>query len=106
MRSRGPFVLLFGIMADKHIEEVTRILFPLADTIVITRAKDARAAKPAEIARRAGELASGARRRSNPRQALALARSLAKPEQPVVVAGSLYLVGEVLRMIGRSTASP
>ena len=102
LRPRGPVVLLFGIMGDKDIPEVTRVLFPLAESIVVTRARDERAARPAEIVRRAGALASHARRQSNPRKALALARSLARPGQPVVVAGSLYLVGEVLRIVSGS----
>ena len=38
--------------------------------------------------------------RAAPRSALALARRLAGPRRPVVVAGSLFLVGDVLRLVG------
>jgi dihydrofolate synthase/folylpolyglutamate synthase len=99
LTTRGPFVLLFGMMADKDIEAVTRTLFPLARAVVVTRARDARAATPAEIVRRAGNAAAGIVRQSNPRHALAKARALARPGEVVVVAGSLYLVGEVLRLL-------
>ncbi len=101
LRGLGPFVLLFGIMTDKDVEEVTRALFPLARQVVLTRCRVERAATTAEIARRAGALAEGARRQASVRQALSLARGLAQPGEPVVVAGSLYLVGEVLRILRR-----
>jgi dihydrofolate synthase / folylpolyglutamate synthase len=94
-----PFVLLFGVMADKDVETMTRVLFPLARAVVLTRAPSDRAAAPEEIARRAGAVARGAKREENPRRALAIARRLAPPGGQVVVAGSLYLVGEVTRLL-------
>ena len=100
LRPLGSFVLLFGIMADKNVEEVTRLLFPLARRIVLTRSRAGRAAPTIEIVERSGDLATSARRQAQPRKALALARSLARPGEPVVVAGSLYLVGEVKRILG------
>ena len=63
-----------------------------------------RAASPAALARRAGRLARGAHREPSVARALALARRLARAHGPgteVVVAGSLYLVGAVLALLGR-----
>ena len=94
-----PFVLVFGVMADKDVEVMTRILFPLAQSVVLTRAPTERAAAPEEIARRAGEAARRAKMEANPRRALALARRLAPAGGQVVVAGSLYLVGEITRIL-------
>jgi dihydrofolate synthase/folylpolyglutamate synthase len=94
-----PFVLLFGAMADKDVEAMSRILFPLAREVVLTQAPIDRAATPEEIARRAGPAAGGAKRQADPRRALALARRLAPPSGQVVVAGSLYLVGEITRIL-------
>jgi dihydrofolate synthase/folylpolyglutamate synthase len=101
LRTLGPFVLLFGVMADKHVEELAQILFPLAREVVLTRPRIARAASPAEIAARAGSVAAGAHQESDPRAALALARRLAPRGHPVVVAGSLYLVGEAMKVLRR-----
>ena len=102
LRGRPPFVLLFGVMADKDVPALARRLFPLAAEVVLTRPRVGRAMSPATIARRAGRHARGARRVADPRAALALAcrraRALA-PAAPVVVAGSLYLVGEVLALL-------
>jgi dihydrofolate synthase / folylpolyglutamate synthase len=94
-----PFTLVFGAMVDKDIEAIGRILFPLADAIVLTQPREGRAAGPAEIARRTAPFSRGAHREAQPGRALALARRLLPPDRPVVVAGSLYLVGDVLRLV-------
>jgi dihydrofolate synthase/folylpolyglutamate synthase len=98
LRTRGPFVLLFGVMADKDVAELARTLFPLARAVVLTQPRGARAASPEEIARRAGAWGARAHREAVPGRALRLARRLARGA-PVVVAGSLFLVGEVIAIL-------
>jgi dihydrofolate synthase/folylpolyglutamate synthase len=105
LRPLRPFVLLFGVMADKDVAELARILFPLAEAVVLTRPRVRRAATPEAIAERAGELGGRAHREADPRRALALARRLAPRGRPVVVAGSLYLVGEVKEILTTSSSS-
>jgi dihydrofolate synthase/folylpolyglutamate synthase len=100
LKGQGPFSLLFGVMADKNVEEMARILFPSAHAIVLTRAPSKRGAEPGAIARAAGALARSARLEADAASALALAKRLAPSGGPVVVAGSLYLVGEVLKLRG------
>jgi dihydrofolate synthase/folylpolyglutamate synthase len=99
LRTRGPFVLVFAAMADKDIRAMGRTLFPLAKEVVLTQVRGARAASPAEIVRRVGAPAHGARAESSVRAALARARRLAGRDGLVVAAGSLYLAGEVLRSV-------
>jgi dihydrofolate synthase/folylpolyglutamate synthase len=101
LRSRGPFVLLFGVMADKNVAELARILFPLAREVVLTRPRVGRAASPDEIAARAGAGGRRAHRVPESARALDLARRLAGDKTPVVVAGSLFLVGEVIELLRR-----
>jgi dihydrofolate synthase/folylpolyglutamate synthase len=105
LAGQPPFVLLFGAMADKDIESMAQILFPLARAVVLTRPPMDRAATPEDIARRAGAAAAGARREPDPRRALALARRLAPPAGQVVVAGSLYLVGAVTSIVKKPRRS-
>ena len=95
LRGIGPFVLVFGAMRDKDIGGMAGALFPAARAVVLTRPRVERAATPAQIAERAGRLADGARREDAPRRALAWARRQARPDATVVVAGSLFLVGEL-----------
>lgn len=92
-----PFVLVFGAMADKDVSAVGRQLFPLAQAVVVTRAPGERAAAPVDIVARVGSVGPPVRREPNVARALDLAARLAGPGGLVVVAGSLYLVGEVLR---------
>src|SRR5262245_61372150 len=98
LEGRGPFVLLFGAMADKDVRGMARELFPRAAAVVLTRPPGRRAASPRAIRRRAPRMGRLLHDVAAPRRALALARRLARergPRVPVVVAGSLYLVGAV-----------
>jgi dihydrofolate synthase/folylpolyglutamate synthase len=95
LRGIGPFVLVFGAMRDKDIRGMAEALFPLAQDVVLTRPRGERAARPREIAAQAGRLADRARRYDQPRRALQWARRQAVGGATVVVAGSLFLVGEL-----------
>lgn len=97
LRKLRPFVLLFGVMKDKNAVGLARALFPLAREVVVTRPPLERAADPKRVARLAGRYAKRLHCVATPGRALALARRLALPIGPVVVAGSLYLVGDVLK---------
>jgi dihydrofolate synthase/folylpolyglutamate synthase len=105
LRGIGPFVLVFGAMRDKDVRGMAEVLFPLARQIVLTRPRMERAARPAEIAQRAGPLAGRARIEDSPRRALAWARRQAGGGATVVVAGSLFLVGEIRPLTRASRAS-
>ncbi len=98
LRSRRPFILVFGMMADKDVAAAARSLFPLARRVILTRPRMRRAATPAQNRRRAGAVARGALSASGVASALRLGKKLARPGERIVVSGSLYLVGEVLRL--------
>ncbi len=105
LRDRGPYVLLFGAMADKDVRGMARALFPRAAAVVVSRPRGGRAASPRTILRRSPGLARRALVEARPRRALLRARRLALeegPGVPVVVAGSLYLVGEVVALLARA----
>ena len=104
LHGEPPFVLVFGSMADKDVAAIGRHLFPLAQAVVVTQAPGERAATPVDIVARVGPVAPPVRREPGVGRALALAKRLAGPDGLVVVAGSLYLVGDVLkRMEGMRT---
>jgi dihydrofolate synthase / folylpolyglutamate synthase len=105
LKGLGPFVLVFGAMADKSVDVMARTLFPLARHVVLTKPRMKRAAAPAEIARRAGAVAKRAHRAPTLEIALARARSLSEGG-PIVVAGSLFLAGEVLALARRRSPKP
>jgi dihydrofolate synthase/folylpolyglutamate synthase len=99
LRGRGPFVLVLGIMRDKDIAGVTARLLPLARAAVFTRPHVARAADPAELLAASGSGSGLVRSVEEPHAALEVARRLALPGEAIVVAGSLYLVGEVREIL-------
>ena len=101
LQGEPPFVLVFGSMADKDVAAVGRQLFPLALAVVVTQAPGERAATPVDIVARVGPVPPPVRRETDIGRALAVAERLAGPDGLVVVAGSLYLVGEVLRRLER-----
>jgi dihydrofolate synthase/folylpolyglutamate synthase len=101
LAGRGPFVLVFGAMQDKAIEEVGGLLLPLAREVVLTSPLQARAATPESLAERLGALAQRAHREPSVPRALDLARRLTPPDGFVAVAGSLFLIGEALALLER-----
>ena len=98
-----PLIFVFGAMRDKAISEMTEILFPLADRVIVTRPENPRSASPEEI-RQAGSR-TGTEIETVPEIGAALerARSVSGLEAVVVVTGSIYLVGEAMRWLGVGT---
>jgi dihydrofolate synthase/folylpolyglutamate synthase len=89
-------VLVFGAIESKAHAEMLDLLLPLCETLVATTPKVL--AKPSTSADEIGALATGRISvlvEPDPRAAIDVALDVASPEDLVVVAGSLYLVGNV-----------
>jgi dihydrofolate synthase/folylpolyglutamate synthase len=95
---RRPAVLVFAAMKDKNIRKMADLIFPLAEKIVLTRVPMERAATPEEI------LAVVKRHRGDmiiePDVGKAMKTALreSRGRTPIIVAGSLFLVGEVKKL--------
>ncbi len=93
---RIAFVL--GMSADKDLAGILAPLLPLAARVVFTASPNPRAADPAALRELAAHLGGVPADRvltvADPAAAVAQAR--AEGDEPVCVAGSLYLVGKVL----------
>jgi dihydrofolate synthase / folylpolyglutamate synthase len=96
-----PLIFVFGAMRDKAISEMAEILFPLAERVIATRPENPRAAAPEEIQQAAGRTGVEVEAVEEVEHALERARSLAKVGTVLVITGSIYLVGEVMRSMGR-----
>jgi dihydrofolate synthase/folylpolyglutamate synthase len=90
-----PVTLLFGVMGDKDVGEMTSRLFPRALRVVLTRPEYNRAMEPVEVARIGGRHAAEMHLEPDPRRALELSRRLAGPNGLVLVAGSIFLVSDI-----------
>ena len=86
--------IVFGAMRGKDVRGVLTALAPLEPRFVFTRVDDPGALPPAELAAAWASIGGEARIAPDPEAALGLADG-----DPVVVAGSLYLVGAVRGMI-------
>ncbi len=94
--------LVFGVMRDKAVQEITEILFPIAAHVIVTHANNPRSASPAEIRQAAARVAAGTaiEEAEDVASALDRARKVAGPGGLIVVTGSIYVVGEAMRMLG------
>ena len=101
-----PLSLVFAAMRDKEIDGMLRILGPLAREVVVTALPVRRAASPDTLRRIA--LVQGLRVTAcaTPSEALARGREAAGPGGLVVVSGSLYLVGEIKKILGAQRPRP
>ncbi len=95
-----PLVFVFGAMRDKAISEMTEILFPLALRVIATRPDNPRSASPEEIAHAANRTGTEIEAVADVGTALARALDQAGKESIVVITGSIYLVGEAMRILG------
>jgi len=96
--------VVFGVMRDKAMQEITEVLFPLARHVVVTHANNPRSATPDEIRRAAARVAPGIDLDGAEGVASALdrARKIAGRTGLIVVTGSIYIVGEAMRTLGVS----
>ena len=94
-----PLVVLFAAMFDKDVAGMLERLRSLGAPPVFTHAGTPRSVPAVELARLWG---AGARAISALPDALAAARMLAGHEGVVLACGSLYLVGDILQLLGGS----
>ncbi|MEP6818484.1 MAG: folylpolyglutamate synthase/dihydrofolate synthase family protein [bacterium] len=93
-----PITLVFGTMADKQLDQMAALLFPVADHLILTQPRNARAARVEDLRQLAERYAPGVCTEpvASSDSAMERAISLAAPNREMIcVTGSLYLVGEV-----------
>ena len=95
--SGRPVRLIYGAMRDKAIEEISAILFPLAQQVIVTAPRQARALAPETML----QISDHPNLTTAPgiEEALASAHALAGPTDVIFVTGSLFLVAEARAVI-------
>ena len=93
-------IFVFGAMRDKAIGEISEILFPLGESVIATCAENPRSATPEEIRDAASRTGSEIEVCRDVTSALERARGRAGADRIVVVTGSIYVVGEAMRVLG------
>jgi len=85
-------VLVLGISNDKDLKGICNELHALADEVILTKANSSRATKPEILAQYFKN--KPLHITQSLKEAKTLARSIAKKEDLILVAGSLFVVGE------------
>ncbi|MGB7149328.1 MAG: folylpolyglutamate synthase/dihydrofolate synthase family protein [Terriglobales bacterium] len=100
--SGRELTMVFGVMRDKAMQEIAEVLFSIAGNVIVTHANNPRSATPGEIRQAAARIAVGINmdEAEDVASALARARQLAGANGLIVVTGSIYVVGEAMRMLG------
>ncbi|MDI6873209.1 bifunctional folylpolyglutamate synthase/dihydrofolate synthase [Candidatus Solincola sp.] len=93
-------VLVLGILEDKDMRQMLKVLLPLADTVVFTQSLEERAAPARKLARMAREMGYDGVVVEDIGEAVKFARTLASVTDMVCVTGSLYTVGEARAALG------
>ena len=98
-----PLILVFAAMRDKNIEKIADILFPLSEKVILTRFPYFRAATTEELKEKALRHKHHLILEPDVEQAYKLALKMAGPKGTVLVAGSLFLVGEIKKIIRKAS---
>ena len=96
-----PITMIFGAMKDKDIAGIATALFTKADKLILTQPENPRALLPTELeafVKERSEIENVFTSRPV-KSALQLAREVTPDNGVIVVTGSLYLVGEVKRIL-------
>ena len=93
-------ILVLGVSKDKDIKGILKELVPIADSIVLTKSKiTARALEPQKIKELITPKDKDMTVTENVEDALAKAQAAAAPQDLVLVAGSLFTVGEARKIL-------
>ncbi len=97
----SPVTMIFGVMEDKNVAEMAEILFPTAARLILTRPSNTRAMTAAEIAASIPQdlIHPQIMMTDSPAEALKLAHQTVDDPGMICVTGSLYLVGEVKKIL-------
>jgi dihydrofolate synthase/folylpolyglutamate synthase len=87
--------LVYGAMRDKAVDEIAGLLFPAADSVILTEPLQPRAISAPLLAEMTAHLARNSAVVRDPAQALEHAIAVAGPDDAVFATGSLYLVGDL-----------
>ena len=93
-------VFVVGIQNNKDISAMLKIINPLVSAVIFTKSGNEKAANPRELMKIFNLINKNNKKImkmiTNPRKALKSAKKITGKNDLAVVAGSLYLIGEVI----------
>ncbi len=85
-------IVVLGFSNDKDIKAISKIINPLADKIILTKSGNERAAEPETIK----QYFKNSLIIKNPKKALTYAKKIAAKNDLILIAGSIFLAGEII----------
>lgn len=103
---KAPVTLIFSAMRDKELEKMAALLFPQAQHLILTEMKNPRAANLETLRRAVPQNFDSGRITfaESPADAVRLAINRTPPDGLIAITGSLYLVGEIRRLLLKEEA--
>lgn len=90
-----PLTLVFGAMRDKKLDQIAKILFPIADRLILTTIQNPRSASVETLAPLAKQFAPNVViETTSSTEAVHTAIAQTPPGGLICITGSLYLIGE------------
>jgi dihydrofolate synthase/folylpolyglutamate synthase len=99
-------ILVMGIMEDKDIHAIMRVVVPQSDFVILTRPRYERAAPPERLMPFATIFGKRVEICGDIPQALDKAKKIADPKDLIVICGSLFTAGEALTYFDPETYRP
>jgi dihydrofolate synthase/folylpolyglutamate synthase len=99
-------ILVLGIMADKDTGRIIKKITPLADYTIFSRPEYYRSAEPEDLMKKASGFMKNGEAIHSLRKAIDKARSMAGPDDLVLITGSLFTVGEALSYLDPANYTP
>lgn len=97
--SYNRLIAVMGIMADKDIGSIIRLISTVADYIICTRPDYYRAADPGRIMREVAGLGKRGEEVDSLSKAIEKAKAMASSRDLILITGSLFTVGEALTIL-------
>ena len=86
-------ILILGVSQDKDLKGICKALEPIAKTVILTKADNARASEPKKLAEFFPKN-KNIKITSSVKEAVELSRSISKKTDIILITGSLFVVGE------------
>jgi dihydrofolate synthase / folylpolyglutamate synthase len=96
---QGSLTLVFAAMNDKDIEGMATELFSLPDNLILTKVDEKRGASEERLKAAAAQAPCEVKNTGDGEQAFREALAITPPDGLICVAGSLYLVGAVKKLL-------
>lgn len=91
--------LVFGCLNDKAFSEMAQVLFPMFNLVILTEVRSPRTATLTQLQEAAETTGVSTKTAAHPKEALDLAEAQTPSDGLIVVAGSVYLAGELRSLL-------